>query len=69
MIANDDAIAGKVEQLGNYGSKIKYQHDLAGSNCRLDEMQTAFLRANWLCSMNGKHVWHLYVIRGKRRDT
>ena len=44
VLTNDDAIAGKVKQLRNYGSKIKYQHDLAGYNSRLDEMQAAFLR-------------------------
>jgi dTDP-4-amino-4,6-dideoxygalactose transaminase len=44
VLTNDDAIAEKVRQLRNYGSKIKYQHDLAGYNSRLDEMQAAFLR-------------------------
>jgi len=45
VLTNDDAIAGKVKQLRNYGSKVKYQHDIAGYNSRLDEMQAAFLRA------------------------
>lgn len=44
VLTNDDAIADKVRQLRNYGSKVKYQHDLAGYNSRLDEMQAAFLR-------------------------
>lgn len=44
VLTNDDAIADKVMQLRNYGSKVKYQHDLAGYNSRLDEMQAAFLR-------------------------
>ena len=44
VLTNDDAIADKVRQLRNYGSKIKYQHDLSGYNSRLDEMQAAFLR-------------------------
>ena len=44
VLTNDDAIAEKVKRLRNYGSKIKYQHDLAGYNSRLDEMQAAFLR-------------------------
>jgi dTDP-4-amino-4,6-dideoxygalactose transaminase len=43
VLTNDDAIAERVRQLRNYGSKIKYQHDLAGYNSRLDEMQAAFL--------------------------
>jgi dTDP-4-amino-4,6-dideoxygalactose transaminase len=45
VLTNDDTIAEKVKQLRNYGSKIKYQHDLAGYNSRLDEIQAAFLRA------------------------
>lgn len=44
VLTNDDDIAEKVRQLRNYGSKVKYQHDLAGYNSRLDEMQAAFLR-------------------------
>jgi dTDP-4-amino-4,6-dideoxygalactose transaminase len=44
VLTNDDAIAEKVKQLRNYGSKVKYQHDLAGYNSRLDEMQAGFLR-------------------------
>lgn len=44
VLTNDDAIAEKVRQLRNYGSKVKYQHDLAGYNSRLDEIQAAFLR-------------------------
>jgi dTDP-4-amino-4,6-dideoxygalactose transaminase len=45
VLTNDDTIAGKVRHLRNYGSKVKYQHDLIGYNSRLDEMQAAFLRA------------------------
>lgn len=44
VLTNDDFIAEKVRQLRNYGSKVKYQHDLSGYNSRLDEMQAAFLR-------------------------
>jgi len=44
VLTDDDAIADKVKQLRNYGSKVKYQHDLLGYNSRLDEMQAAFLR-------------------------
>jgi dTDP-4-amino-4,6-dideoxygalactose transaminase len=45
VLTNSDAIANKVKQLRNYGSKVKYQHNLTGYNSRLDEMQAAFLRA------------------------
>lgn len=44
ILTNDDAIAEKVRRLRNYGSTVKYHHELAGSNSRLDEMQAAFLR-------------------------
>ena len=45
VLTNDRAIAEKVRQLRNYGSRVKYHHDLLGYNSRLDEMQAAFLRA------------------------
>ncbi len=44
VLTNDDVIADQVRRLRNYGSSIKYQHDLAGYNTRLDELQAAFLR-------------------------
>jgi dTDP-4-amino-4,6-dideoxygalactose transaminase len=31
--------------LRNYGSKVKYHNEIAGYNSRLDELQSAFLRA------------------------
>lgn len=45
IVTNDDELAENVRMLRNYGSKIKYYHDLKGFNSRLDEMQAAFLRA------------------------
>ncbi len=44
VLTNDDAVADKVRRLRNYGSRVKYHHELAGANSRLDEMQAAFLR-------------------------
>jgi dTDP-4-amino-4,6-dideoxygalactose transaminase len=44
VLTNDDHIAEKIRRLRNYGSPKKYQHDIAGYNSRLDEMQAAFLR-------------------------
>jgi len=41
--SNDD-LADRVRMLRNYGSKVKYQHELAGTNSRIDELQAAFLR-------------------------
>jgi len=44
VLTSDDEIAAKVRRLRNYGSTVKYQHDLSGYNSRLDELQAAFLR-------------------------
>ena len=44
VLTQDDNIAAEIKQLRNYGSHTKYQHDIAGYNSRLDEMQAAFLR-------------------------
>ena len=97
VLTNDPVVAEKVKLLRNYGSRVKYQHDVAGYNSRLDEMQAAFLRVklNGLDKANEQRravaaqysnqlrgldiglpyvpdwaepVWHLYVIRCKRRD-
>jgi len=45
IVTNDDELAENVRMLRNYGSKVKYVHDVKGFNSRLDEMQAAFLRA------------------------
>jgi dTDP-4-amino-4,6-dideoxygalactose transaminase len=44
VTTNDDSLAGKIRMLRNYGSRIKYQHEMQGINSRLDEMQAAVLR-------------------------
>jgi dTDP-4-amino-4,6-dideoxygalactose transaminase len=44
ILTNDESIAKKVRQYRNYGSSIKYHHEIKGFNSRLDEMQAAFLR-------------------------
>jgi dTDP-4-amino-4,6-dideoxygalactose transaminase len=48
VLTNDSAIADKIKQLRNYGSPVKYQHNLLGYNSRLDELQAALLRAKLL---------------------
>ena len=43
-VTTDDAeLADRVKTLRNYGSKIKYQHEEAGLNSRMDELQASFL--------------------------
>jgi dTDP-4-amino-4,6-dideoxygalactose transaminase len=44
VLTNDSAIAQIVRRLRNYGSDVKYRHDVAGQNSRLDELQAALLR-------------------------
>jgi dTDP-4-amino-4,6-dideoxygalactose transaminase len=44
VTTDDDVLAERVRMLRNYGSKVKYHHDLAGLNSRLDSLQAAFLR-------------------------
>ncbi len=44
VVTNDDALAEKLRMLRNYGSKIRYNHEILGVNSRLDEMQAGFLR-------------------------
>jgi dTDP-4-amino-4,6-dideoxygalactose transaminase len=44
IVTNDDDLAERARMYGNYGSKVKYYHDVKGYNSRLDEFQAAFLR-------------------------
>lgn len=44
VVTNDEAVYAKIRKLANYGSELKYVHELQGINSRLDEMQAAFLR-------------------------
>lgn len=45
VLTHDSIVAKKVRQLRNYGSSIKYHHEVMGYNSRLDELQAAILRA------------------------
>lgn len=44
ITTNDEQLAAKIRMLRNYGSTVKYYHELAGVNSRLDEIQAAILR-------------------------
>jgi dTDP-4-amino-4,6-dideoxygalactose transaminase len=59
VLTADEHIAAKVRQLRNYGSEVKYQHQVQGYNSRLDEMQAAFLRVK----LNTLDAWNT-----KRRE-
>jgi len=43
IVTNDDTAAEQARMLHNYGSKVKYNHEIKGFNSRLDEMLAAFL--------------------------
>lgn len=43
VVTNDEDLAKKVREYANYGSTIKYHHNIKGTNSRLDELQAAFL--------------------------
>lgn len=44
ITTDDDSLAGTLRKLRNYGSSIKYRHEITGFNSRLDELQAAILR-------------------------
>ena len=44
VTTDDDELAALVRSLGDYGSKVKYVNEYAGTNSRLDELQAALLR-------------------------
>jgi dTDP-4-amino-4,6-dideoxygalactose transaminase len=44
VTTNNDALADRIRDLRNYGSSVKYRHNVKGINSRLDELHAAFLR-------------------------
>jgi dTDP-4-amino-4,6-dideoxygalactose transaminase len=44
ITSNDAALADKIRVLRNYGSRVRYHNEVQGYNCRIDELQAAFLR-------------------------
>jgi dTDP-4-amino-4,6-dideoxygalactose transaminase len=45
VLTQDDDIAARVRELGNYGSERKYHHPRVGFNSRLDSLQAVVLNA------------------------
>ncbi len=41
VITNSDELDERIRMLRNYGSKIKYKHEIIGINSRMDEIQAA----------------------------
>jgi len=44
IVTNDETIADKFRVYRNYGSRVRYQNEVVGTNSRLDEMQAGLLR-------------------------
>jgi len=102
ITTNDDELAKTIRAISNYGSEKKYYNIYQGLNCRMDEIQAAFLdvklnyldienlkrraiahnycesikhldiivphSANWPINESLDNVWHLFVIRTKKRE-
>lgn len=56
VTCRDAGLAERLRLLRNYGSRVKYQHEVSGFNARIDEVQAAFLRErlSWLDSDNAR---------------
>jgi Predicted pyridoxal phosphate-dependent enzyme apparently involved in regulation of cell wall biogenesis len=59
VVTDDADIAESVRKLRNYGSAIKYQHDMPGINSRIDELTAAFLRVK----LSRLDVWNKCRVR------
>lgn len=46
ITTNNDEVANQVRMLRNYGSKLKYHHEVIGINSRMDEIQAAITSIN-----------------------
>ncbi|MCB0791988.1 MAG: DegT/DnrJ/EryC1/StrS family aminotransferase [Flavobacteriales bacterium] len=44
LFTNDKVLAGRIRQICNHGSEVRYYHDILGVNSRLDALQAAVLR-------------------------
>jgi len=43
VVTSDESVADRLRLLRNYGQRVRYRHELAGHNSRLDELQAAIL--------------------------
>lgn len=70
ITTNDSELAAKLRMLRNYGSSVKYHHEVAGINSRLDEIQAAVLRTKLtaLDKENGARSqvasWYMKALQG-----
>lgn len=64
VVTDDGELIDTVRRMANYGMKRKYEHEMKGLNCRMDEISSAVLRVKlrYLDSDNTRrrHVARLY---------
>jgi dTDP-4-amino-4,6-dideoxygalactose transaminase len=66
VTTDDAALAERLRLLRNYGARVRYQSELAGTNSRLDELQAAALRVKLrhLDEWNERRRRHAEAYRG-----
>ncbi|MBA3023297.1 MAG: DegT/DnrJ/EryC1/StrS family aminotransferase [Gammaproteobacteria bacterium] len=70
--ASRDGTQAIIRLLRNYGSRVKYRHEIAGYNSRLDEMQAAFLRVKlkhleqWNTQRREQAATYMQALSGKQ---
>lgn len=71
ITTNDHALAEKIQVLGNYGSKQKYDHSELGVNSRLDPIQAAILdvKLKFLEPWNQKRTELAKIYVNELKDT
>src|SRR5262249_1800970 len=71
IVTNDDAAASRLRLLHNYGQRVKYSHDVFGTNSRLDTIQAAILRVKLahLEAWNGARRRHAAAYGARLPDT
>jgi dTDP-4-amino-4,6-dideoxygalactose transaminase len=62
-VSNDEALTGRMRLWRDHGSQVRYQHELLGTNGRLDEIQAAILRVKmrYLEQWNRQRQLHAQV--------
>ncbi|MEK7072073.1 MAG: aminotransferase class I/II-fold pyridoxal phosphate-dependent enzyme [Patescibacteria group bacterium] len=70
VVTSDEAIYEKVKMLRNYGSKVKYHHDIIGYNNRMDTIQAAILnvKLKYLPDWNNKRLNNARLYNQKLSD-
>ncbi len=73
VTTGDASLAQQLRLLRNWGSVVKYHHEIQGYNSRLDTIQAAWYRAALAdlpalalpveAPWTGRHVYHLFVVR------